>query len=197
LGTVPRVIVRLEPKLVLAKAPRMPADANRCARGSFFAMETLSCRRKMFEDIGKPNLLNLLVLGAIGAVLPKLLPGMRPAIGTAVKVVIDLVTESEAEATEELVEALVSGTIGEINRQLALAEHPEDGRRSVECSLAQFKHKARQRAHRWGSDDKDRHRRYRRHLRKLREEMKLASPRHDGWQRDIFDELGEAVEEEA
>ena len=151
----------------------------------------------MFEDIAKPNLTNLLVLGAIGLVVPKLLPQMGPAMGTAVKVVIDLLTESEAEATEELVEALVSGTIDEINRHIAGTEDPEEGRRAVERSIAQFKHKARRRAHRWGSDDKDRHRRYRRHLTKLREEMAQARPSHEGWQRNILDDVGEAIEEEA
>jgi hypothetical protein len=151
----------------------------------------------MFEDIGKPNLVNLLVLGVIGAVLPKLLPEMRPAVGTAVKVVIDLLTESEAEATEELVEALVSGTVAEINRHLARADDPEEGRRLADHSVAQFKHKARQRAHRWGTDDKDRHRRYRRHLTKLREEIERARPGHEGWQRDIFDDLGETIDEVA
>src|SRR3984893_4520561 len=76
-------------------------------------------RRKMFEDIGRPNLTNLLVLGAIGVVLPKLLPNMGPAVGTAVKIVIDLLTESEAEAAAELCEALVSSTMAEINSNLA------------------------------------------------------------------------------
>jgi hypothetical protein len=138
-----------------------------------------------------------LVLGAIGVVLPKLLPSMGPAVGTAVKIVIDLLTESEAEATEELVEALVSSTMAEINSHLAGAAGPEEGRRLAEHSVAQFKHKARQRSHRWGSDDKDRHRRYRRHLTKLREEMERASPGPEDWQRNIFDDLGEIVEEVA
>jgi Sec-independent protein translocase protein TatA len=150
----------------------------------------------MFEGIGKPNLTNLLVLGAIGLVVPRLLPQMAPAMGTAVKIVVDLLTESEAEAAEELVEALVSGTMAEINRHIAGAEDPGEGRRSVERSIAQFKHKARQRAHRWGRDDKDRHRRYRRHLTRLREEVERARPSRVGWQRDIFDDLGEAIEEE-
>jgi hypothetical protein len=69
-----------------------------------------------------------------------------------VKLVIDLLTESEAEAAEELVEALVSGTIAEINAGIAGADDPEEGRRSVERSIAQFKHNARRRAHRWGRD---------------------------------------------
>lgn len=151
----------------------------------------------MFEDIGRPNLTNLLVLGAIGVVLPKLLPNMGPAVGTAVKIVIDLLTESEAEAAEELVEALVSSTMAEINSHLAGGAGPAEGRRLAEHSVAQFKHKARQRSHRWGSDDKDRHRRYRRHLTKLREEMERASPGHEDWQRNVFDDLGEIIEEVA
>jgi hypothetical protein len=151
----------------------------------------------MFEDIGKPNLTNLLVLGAVGVILPKLLPELRPTMGAAVKLVIDLLTESEAEAAEELVEALVSGTIAEIKAHIADATDPDKGRRSAESSIARFKHKAHRRAHRWGHDDIDRRRRYRRHLRRLREEMAQAQLSHTGWQRDIFDDLGEVIEEEA
>jgi hypothetical protein len=149
----------------------------------------------MFEDIGKPNLTNLLVLGAVGVILPKLLPELRPTMGTAVKLVIDLLTESEAEAAEELVGALVSGTIAEIKARIADAGDAEEGRRSAESSIARFKGKAHRRAHRWGHDDVDRRRRYRRHLRRLREEMAQAQLSQTGWQRDIFDDLGEVIEE--
>jgi hypothetical protein len=114
-------------------------------------------------------------------------------MGTAVKLVIDLLTESEAEASEELVEALVSGTIAEIKAHIADAADPEKGRRSAESSIARFKHKAHRRAHRWGREDIDRRRRYRRHLRRLREEMAQAQLSHTGWQRDIFDDLGQVI----
>jgi hypothetical protein len=151
----------------------------------------------MFEDIGRPNLMNLLVLGAIGMILPRFLPEMRPAMGTAVKLVIDLLTESEAEAAEELLEALVSSTMDEIKAHVARADDPAEGRLSAERSIAQFKHKARRRAHRWGRDDSDRRRRYRRHLRRMREEVAKAQLSQEGWQREVFDGLGGAIEEEA
>ena len=149
----------------------------------------------MFEDIGKPNLVNLLVLGAVGMVLPKVLPGMPPTVGTAVKVVIDLLTESEAEAAEELMEALVSSTIDEINQHVKQVNGPAEARQSVERSVARFKHKALQRAQRWGADHDDRHRHYNRHLRRLHEATKQSQNRHDGWQRDIYDDIGEIIEE--
>jgi hypothetical protein len=149
----------------------------------------------MFEDFGKSNLVNLLVLGAIGMVLPKLLPDMRPGLATAVQIVIDLLTESEAEAAEELMEALVSSTMAEINRHISQMDDPGAARQSVERSVARFKSKARQRAHRWGGDHDDRHRRYNRHLQKLRKEMERSKGQHDGWQRDIFDDIGEIIEE--
>ena len=149
----------------------------------------------MFEDFGKSNLVNLLAFGVVAAVLPKLLPEMNPAVGTAVKVVLDLFTESEAEAAEELMQALVSSTLAEIDRHVASADNPEAGRRAIERSIAHFKHKARQRAHRWGTDHDDRRRRYSRHLRKLRNEMERSKDLHDGWQRDIFDDIGDFIEE--
>ena len=151
----------------------------------------------MFEDIGKPNLVNLLVLGAVGMVLPKVLPGMPPAVGTAVKVVIELLTESEAEAAEELMEALVSSTIAEINRHVSHADDPAEARRSVERSVARFKHKARERVQRWGADHDDRHRRYDRHLRRLQKAMEQSKGRHDGWRQDIYDDIGQTIEETA
>ena len=68
---------------------------------------------------------------------------------------------------------------------------------SAEQSIVQFKHKAHRRAHRWGRDEVDRRRRYRRHLRRLREEIAQAQLDHAGSQRVIFDDLGEAIEDEA
>src|SRR5689334_4679406 len=151
----------------------------------------------MFEDIGKPNLLTLLALGLASAVLPKLLPEMRPAMGTAVKVVLDLLTESEAEAAEELMQALVSGTIAEINRRLAEPATPDHSRQAVEHTITRFKRRAQQRAHRWGADELDRRRRYRRHLTKLRAAVDHSKDLHDGWRRDILDDLGESLDEAA
>ena len=151
--------------------------------------------REMFEDFGKSNLVNWLAFGVVAAVLPKLLPDMRPGMVTAVQVVIGLLTEAEAEAAEELMEALVSSTIAEINRHMSQTDDPEEARQSVERSITRFRHKARQRAHRWGSDHDDRHRRYERHLRKLRKEVERSKDQHDGWQRNIFDDVGEIIEE--
>jgi hypothetical protein len=149
----------------------------------------------MFEDFGKSNLVNLLAFGVVAAVLPKLVPQMSPAMGTAVKIVLDLFGESEAEAAEELMQALVSSTVAEINRQVAQAHNPEEGRRAAERSLAHFEHKARQRAHRWGADHDDRRRRYHRHLATLHKQIEQAKNRHDGWQRDILDDVGDSLGE--
>ena len=149
----------------------------------------------MFEDFGKPNLVTLLTLGLVSAVLPKLLPDMRPAMGTAVKVVLDLLTESEAEAAEELMQALVSGTISEINRQLSQPGDPGRSRQHAEAAITRFKQRARNRAHRWGADEHDRERRYRRHLTRMREGLNQSRAARAGWQRDILDDLGESLDE--
>jgi hypothetical protein len=149
----------------------------------------------MFEDIGKPNLVSLLAFGLVSAVLPKLLPEMGPRLGTAVRVVIDLVTESEAEAAEELVDALVSSTVAEIRGAAGRPADPEESRRSVEQTVARFKHRARRRAHRWGKDEHDRHHRYRRHLAKLRDAVDGSKNLDANFRRDILDDLGESLEE--
>jgi hypothetical protein len=154
-------------------------------------------RRDMFESIGKPNLVTLLTLGLVSAVLPKLLPAMGPAVGTSIKVVIDLLTESEAEAAEELMEALVSSTIAEINRQVSRPADQQQSRQAIERTMAHFKRRARRRAHSWGADEHDRRRRYGRHLRKLREAIDQSKDRHDGWRRDILDDLGDSLDEAA
>ena len=149
----------------------------------------------MFEDIGKPNLATLLTLGLVSAILPRILPDMRPAMGSAVKLALDLLTESEAEAAEELTQALVSGTIEELHRLLSRPADPNQARQAVEHTMARFKKRARGRAHRWGADEHDRERRYRRHLTKLREAVDHSKDRQDGWRRDILDDLGENLEE--
>jgi hypothetical protein len=92
-------------------------------------------------------------------------------------------------------EALVSRTIAEINRHISQADNPTEARQSVEHSIARFKHKARQRAHRWGADHNDRRRRYRRHLRRLQKEVEQSKDEHEGWQRNIFDDVGDIIEE--
>lgn len=151
----------------------------------------------MFEDFGKPNLATLLTLGLVSAVLPKLLPQMGPAVGTAAKIVIDLLTESEAEAAEELIDALVSSTIAEINKEVARPGDPQQSRQAVERTVEHFKHRARRRAHTWGTDEHDRKRRYRRHLAKLRAAVNRATHHHTDWRRDILDDAGESLDEAA
>src|ERR1700730_17492162 len=154
-------------------------------------------RRKMFEDIGKPNLATLLTLGLVSAVLPKLLPQMGPTVGTAVKIVVDLLTESEAEAAEELIDALVSSTIAEISKEVARPADPQQSRQAIERTVEHFKHRARRRAHHWGADEHDRQRRYRRHLAKLRAAVDRATDQHAYWRRDILDDVGESLDEAA
>jgi hypothetical protein len=151
----------------------------------------------MFEDIGKPNLTNLLVLGLVSVALPKLLPQMTPAVGSAIKVVIDLLTESEAEAAEELMEALVSSTMTEINGAISRAGGPHQGRQVAAAAVAHFKRRARRRAHSWGADEHDRQHRYGRHLTRLREAVDRSKDRQDGWRRNILDDLGESLDEAA
>jgi hypothetical protein len=151
----------------------------------------------MFEDIGKPNLATLLSLGLVSVVLPKLLPQMGPAVGTAVKIVIDLLTESEAEAAEELIDALVSSTMAEISKEVAHPGDPQQSRHAVERSVEHFKRRARRRAHHWGADERDRQRRYRRHLAKLRAAVNRSKDRHADWQRNILDDVGESLNEAA
>jgi hypothetical protein len=149
----------------------------------------------MFEDIGKPNLATLLTLGFVSVVLPKLLPQMSPAVGTAVKIVVDLLTESEAEAAEELIDALVSSTMAEISKEVARPGDPQQSRQAVERTVEHFKHRARRRAHHWGADERDRQRRYRRHLAKLRAAVDGVTDQHADWRRNILDDLGESLDE--
>jgi hypothetical protein len=60
-----------------------------------------------------------------------------------------------------------------------------------------FKHRARRRAHHWGTDERDRRRRYRRHLAKLRAAVDRATDQHADWPRNILDDLGESLDETA
>lgn len=149
----------------------------------------------MFEDIGKPNLTTLLTLGLVSVVVPRLLPQMSPAVSTAVKIVIDLFTESEAEAAEELMDALVSSTMAEIKKEVSRPADPLQSRQAVERTVEHFKHRARRRAHQWGADEHDGHRRYRRHLAKLRAAVDRVADQHADWRRNILDDVGETLDE--
>jgi hypothetical protein len=60
--------------------------------------------------------------------------------------------------------------------------------------MERFKHRARRRAYTWGTDDHDRHRRYRRHLTKLRAAADLVTDQQADWWRDILDDVGESPE---
>lgn len=151
----------------------------------------------MFEDFGKSNLVGLLALGLVSAALPRLIPATRPGLRTAAKFVFDLLTESEAEAAEELMQALVSSTIAEIRREMARPQDPGEAREAVEQTVARFKNRARQRAHRWGSDHHDRQRRYHRHLTKLQQAVDRSKEQESGWRRDVLDDLGESIEEQS
>ena len=72
---------------------------------------------------------------------------------------------------------------------------PQQSRQVVERTLEHFKHRARRSAHRWGADEHDRQRRYRRHLAKLRAAVDRATDQHADWRRNILDDVGESLDE--
>ncbi len=110
---------------------------------------------------------------------------------------VDLLTESEAEAAEELIDTLVSSTMAEINKEVARPGDLQQSRQAVERTVEHFKHRAGRRAHHWGADERDRQRRYRRHLAKLRAVVNRAKDHHTDWRRDILDDVGESLDEVA
>jgi hypothetical protein len=121
----------------------------------------------MFEDLAKSNLVTMVGLTVLTAALPSLLPEWRPAFKTAVKFGITLLAESEAEAEAELIQSLVETTIEAIREELAKPAGTADRDAAVRRRVRHFKHRAHRRALRWGADEHDSRRRYRRHVIRL------------------------------
>ena len=87
--------------------------------------------------------------------------------------------------------------MAEITKEVARSGDLQQSRQAVERTVEHFKHRARRRAHHWGADERDRQRRYRRHLAKLRAAVDRATDQHADWRRNILDDLGESIDETA
>ncbi|MBV9014128.1 MAG: hypothetical protein JO213_14235 [Alphaproteobacteria bacterium] len=121
----------------------------------------------MLESLTKSDIIAVAGLGVAAAILSELLPNARPALRSAVKLGVDLFLESEGEAEAELIQSLVSATMHGIRDDLSKTHNEPERRDAVEARVENFKRQARVRARRWGGDQQDRHRRYRRHIARL------------------------------
>jgi hypothetical protein len=141
-----------------------------------------------FEDLAKSNLVTIAGLGLLAVVLPELVPNMRPALKSALKIGISLFIESEAEAEAELIQSLVSATLEAIEEALSKPADEAERRAAVERRIRHFQRKARSRAKRWNSDERERHLAYRRQVAQLQSGL-VARKQHVGPRRQqIIDE---------
>jgi hypothetical protein len=152
----------------------------------------------MLESLTKSDIIVVAGLGVAAAVLAELLPNARPALRSAVKFGVDLFLESEGEAESELIQSLVSATMHGIRDDLSKTNNEPERRDAVEARVENFKRQARVRARRWGGDQQDRHRRYRRHI--VRLETTLARKKQEALperDRRVLDYASEALAAEA
>ena len=151
----------------------------------------------MLENITKSDVVTVLGLGLIAAVVSELLPNTRPLLRAAIQFGVDLLTESEIEAEAELIRSLVAATVRGIQQDLSAPASEPERREAMQTRVDDFKRQARIRARRWGSDQSDRHRRYRRNVAQL--EASLAKQRHRAAPRDqrVLDYAFEALASES
>ncbi|HEY4472496.1 MAG TPA: hypothetical protein VGN21_15075 [Stellaceae bacterium] len=152
----------------------------------------------MLENLTKSDVLTAAGLGLAAAMLSELLPNAKPLVRSAIQFGVDLLTESEAEAEAELVQSLIEATLHCIRQDLSEAGSEPERRQAVLARVEHFKKQARVRAHRWGSDPQDRHRRYRHHV--ARPEASLARHKHDPMperDRRVLDYASKALAAEA
>ena len=151
----------------------------------------------MLENITKSDVVTVLGLGLIAAAVSELLPNTRPLLRSAIQFGVDLLTESEIEAEAELIRSLVAATVRGIQQDLSAPASEPERREAMQTRVDDFKRQARIRARRWGSDQSDRHRRYRRNVAQL--EASLAKQRHRSAPRDqrVLDYAFEALASES
>jgi hypothetical protein len=148
------------------------------------------------EDLTKSNLVTVAGLGLLAVVLPEFMPSMRPALKSALKIGISLFVESEAEAEAELIQSLVSATLAGIEQALSKPADEAERRAAVRRSIHHFRRKAHARAERWNSDERERHRSYRRHVAGLQAGL-VERKQHVGPRRQkIIDEVSTFLAQE-
>jgi hypothetical protein len=141
-----------------------------------------------FEDLAKSNLVTIAGLGLLAVALPELVPSMRPVLKAALKIGVSLFLESEAEAEAELIQSLVSATLDGIQQALSKPADEAERQEAVRRRIRHFQRKARSRAERWNSDERERHRSYRRQVAQLQSGL-VERKQHVGPRRQrIIDE---------
>lgn len=152
----------------------------------------------MFENVTKSDIVTVLGLGLATAALSELMPNAKPLLQSAVKFGVNLFLEAEGEAEVELIQSLITATMQGIRQDMSATASEPERREAIEARVEHFKKQARIRARRWGSDQQDRHRRYRRHVARL--ETTLARKKQEALperDRHVLDYAFEALAAEA
>ena len=148
------------------------------------------------EDLTKPNLITIAGLGLLAVALPELAPSLRPALKSALKLGISLFVESEAEAEAELLQSLVSTTLDAIERAMSKPGEEHEQREAIRRSIRHFQRKARSRAERWNSDERQRHHCYRRQVAQLQSGLVERKQRVGPRRQHVIDEASIFLDQE-
>ncbi len=135
------------------------------------------------------NILAGLALGAVALALPAVLSGVRAPMAALVRTGVLLFVEAEFELEGEAIEALVDATAEALSAALAAPGTRAARRQQAEAAIQQFKHRARTRSRRHGRDERDRARRYHRHLTALKRAVVSRRDRLPADQRGAMDRL--------
>lgn len=136
----------------------------------------------LFKDALSGNVVAVAVAGAAAVTLPILVPSLAPALApklrTALKLGVSLFLESQSEAEAELVQQLVQHTMEGLLSVLSGPGSDAHRRNAAAARIRHFEARARRRARRFGSDERDAAGRYQRQVGSLKRALSHAKRRH-------------------
>jgi hypothetical protein len=139
-----------------------------------------------------------LVIGVAAAALtlPIVFPPLRAPMLAVLKTGIALFVEAEFEVEGEAIETLADGTVDAVFAALSGSGRQEERHRAAHDAIRVFTQDARRRAHRWGHDERDRAKRYRRHVAALRRKMARLKEEGPEEHRAAIGHLADAIVED-
>jgi hypothetical protein len=142
------------------------------------------------------NFVTGVAVAAAGLTLPIVFPGLRAPMLAVLKTGIGLFVEAEFEVEGVAIGKLVDATLEGIFGALSGSGPQEERHRTAHAAIRAFDRDARSRADRWGHNERDRARRYRRHVAALRRKMARLEEHGPEQHRTAIGDLADAIVED-
>ena len=146
--------------------------------------------------LGKGHVLTGVAGVAAGLAVPILFPALRGPMLAVLETGIGLFVEAEFEVEGAAIGKLVDATMESVFGALSGSGSKEERHRAAHDAIRGFDRHARRRAERWGHDEHDRARRYRRHVAALKREMARVEDHGPEHCRSAIGDLSGAIAED-